>query len=147
MRLGALEGSKTMRSVFVLVLLLPLLAGCGGSSNFVPVSGRVTLNGKPLANVAVVFSPVGSRGNNDPGPSSGGVTDSDGRYTLTVTGRNTNGAVVGKHKVKFSPSQKDDSASDRSTKYKSPLPGKYARKLLEYDVPTGGTDKADFELK
>src|SRR5215470_13236777 len=88
--------------------LLPLLAalavgavGCG-NDQVAPVSGRVTLDGQPLANAAVTFQPVRTEGKGNPGPGSGGFTDADGRYTLKVTGTEARGAVVGKHKVTIS---------------------------------------------
>jgi hypothetical protein len=123
---------------------LPLLAtlalwaaGCG-SGQFAPVSGRVTLDDKPLPNAAITFQPVAPKGESTPGPGSGGFTDADGRYTLKVIGPESRGAVVGKHKVRITPRQKG-----------KPLPAKYGGKdtILEFDVPAGGTDAADFQLK
>src|SRR2546426_3668999 len=128
--------------------LLPVLAalavGCG-SGSIAPVSGRVTLNNLPLANAAITFQPVAET-NQNPGPGSGGFTDSDGRYTLKIVGKETKGAVVGKHKVRISLVPKD-TEDDQPKKYKQ-LPAKYSGKdtQLEYDVPAGGTDSADFAL-
>jgi hypothetical protein len=137
-----------MRRLLVLALLLLLLGGCSsGPYKPVPVSGRLTLNGKPLANVVVLFTPVRTESNKDPGPGSGGVSDAEGRYTLKLSGSGSSGAVVGKHKVTFRPEQKDDSTTDKPVKTKTQLPTKWARKSQEIDVPAGGTDKADFELK
>src|SRR6516162_4504247 len=112
---------------FVPVLLL-LPAGCG-KSNYAPVSGRITMNGKPLANAAVVFSPIPDIGSSSAGPGSGATTDADGRYTLLITGTTTRGAVIGKHKVQQ-------------------LPPKYSGKntVLEFEVQRGGSTSADFDL-
>jgi hypothetical protein len=128
-------------------LLLALLAGCGGGSYKVaPVSGRVTLNDQPLANAAVLFQPVTVPGNNGPGPGSTGVTDADGRYTLSITGKDEKGAVVGKHKVRITLMQDSDSTDDEPKKHKR-LPAKYYRDTtLEWDVAAAGTDAADFKL-
>ncbi len=55
-----------------------LLSGCGGSSDqpeLGEVSGLVTLDGKPVVGVNVVFKP-------DVGRAAGGNTDADGKYTL-----------------------------------------------------------------
>jgi hypothetical protein len=135
-----------MRSLYVLAILLPLLAGCGGGPyNVAPVSGRVTVNGQALANAAITFQPYGE-GKTNPGPGSGGFTDSDGRYTLKLVGTDTRGAVVGKHLVKISLTHPDDSADDRPKRIKQP-PAKFnTKKKLEYDVPACGTDAADFQL-
>src|SRR5262249_16860770 len=85
------------------LLALPLLVtGCSqGPYQGAQVSGQVTLNGKPLANAAVLFQPVAVEGNINPGPGSYGVTDQEGRYTMVLVGKETKGAVVGKHKVRI----------------------------------------------
>jgi hypothetical protein len=134
---------------------LPLLAalavcavGCGGPHNTVSVSGRVTLDGQPLPKAAVTFQPVLTQGNSNPGPGSGGFTDTDGRYTLKLIGTETRGALVGKHKVRISlvPPEADP-ADDRPKPFKQ-LPAKYSgtNTKLEFEVPAGGTESADFAL-
>jgi hypothetical protein len=128
--------------------LLLLLAGCGGPYKAAPVSGRVTVNGKPLANAAVLFQPVATAGNNEPGPGSAGTTDADGRYTLSLVGKGSKGAVVGKHKVQITMmAQETDPSDDRPQRVKR-LPAGYSGRntKLEYDVPAGGTDAANFDL-
>jgi hypothetical protein len=134
-----------LRGYFVSVLLL-LPVGCG-KSNYAPVSGRITVNGQPLANAAVLFSPVPAQGSSSAGLGSGATTDSDGRYTLLITGTTTKGAVIGKHKVQVTLIDDRDSADDSPHKFKQ-LPPKYSGKntVLEYDVPPGGSTSADFDL-
>src|SRR5437762_3103919 len=44
--------------VFLAIAAQGNLIGCGRKANVAPVSGRVTLNGDPLANVAVNFGPL-----------------------------------------------------------------------------------------
>lgn len=141
-----------MRGRFLLLFpCLLLLAGCGGSS-VAPVSGTVTLDGKPLANATVVFQPDG--GGKEPGPASSGVTDANGRYTLRVVTGSTDGAVVGKHKVSITAYEGDvegqSSAPGKGDKVfaKALVPVEYnAQTTLTFEVPSGGTDKADFVLK
>jgi hypothetical protein len=131
-------------------LLVLLVAGCGGSSSLAPVSGRVTLNGQPLAKAAVVFQPIVAKGGtNDPGPGSGGFTDADGRYTLTQTGTKHKGAVLGKHKVQITRVPEESSSADDQPKKFKQLPSRYNGKTttLEFEVLKGGTDSADFPLK
>lgn len=66
--------------------------GCGdGRPGRVPVSGQVLIDGKPLEEASVRFSPSEGR-------SSLGRTDSDGRFTLTCYEKN-DGATLGKHRV------------------------------------------------
>jgi hypothetical protein len=132
-----------MRSLLFGSLFLVLLAGCGGDSHqYASVSGRVTLNGKPLSNAAVVFQPVVSGTDTSPASGSGGFTDADGRYTLTVTSNDKPGAAVGKHKVVITMRGDADLDDDRPRKFKR-LPAQN----LEFQVPSGGTDAANFELK
>jgi hypothetical protein len=131
----------------VLAFLALWSAGCrSGPFDTAPVSGRVTLNGKPLAGAAVMFQPV-AKGNHNPGPGSTGLTDEDGRYTLTVVGTGSKGAVVGMHKVRITMFQKDDSADDQPKPVEQ-LPARYRQKdtVLECDVPADGTTSADFVL-
>ena len=82
----------------VLPLAAVLIAGCSGGPKLVPVTGRVTMNGTPLKNVKVEFHPDPDAG--AIGPSSTGITDGDGNFTLTCAARgNAAGAVVGRHRV------------------------------------------------
>jgi hypothetical protein len=77
------------------------LVGCGGLK-LVPVSGKVTLNGKPLAGVGVSFNPDASKGNNARVSCTGRV-NAQGQYTLTTTGVQGSdsgaGAPLGWYKV------------------------------------------------
>jgi hypothetical protein len=128
--------------------LLVLVVGCRNEPYKVAhVSGRVTLDGQPVPNAAIVFSPVATKDNNEPGPDSGARTDADGRFTLTLTGTSRAGAVVGKHKVRITLIQDSNSSDDLPKQYKK-LPGKFSGKntILEFDVPASGTSAADFKL-
>ena len=89
---------KLAGSVFVplrrLILLTAglLLSGCGSAGpDLVPVSGTVTLDGKPLANAHVTFEPHN-------GASSIAMTNSQGEYSLVFPG-NRVGALPGEHRV------------------------------------------------
>ena len=61
--------------------LAALLAGLLGGPPLAEVSGKVTMNGKPLKNVKVDFHPDPDKGTN--GTGSTGTTDEDGKFTLT----------------------------------------------------------------
>ena len=69
------------------------LGGCGGVKR-VPVAGTVTLDGKPLSDVVLVFSPDASKGNNAQISCTGPVKD--GRYELQTVGitRSASGSGV-----------------------------------------------------
>jgi len=73
-------------------MLLAALAGCGGGGlDLVPVSGTLRLDGRPVEDAAVMFSPVDGR------PVASGTTDAQGTFRLTTT--NKPGALVGEHRV------------------------------------------------
>jgi hypothetical protein len=139
-----------------LALLVALLAalGCAGEGYKVaPVSGRVTLDGKPLAKAHVHFAPVGTKDRIAPGPTSQGQTDAEGRYTLTLDSNRRPGAVVGLHKVyiitvdtQVTPGERPDAGAP--PKRREILPEKYNQDtILTCEVPARGTDSANFDLK
>jgi hypothetical protein len=75
------------------LLLFVLLAGCSKSGPEVaPVSGHVTLDGRPLENADVVFQPEGAKS------PSYGRTDAEGYYELGYK-RGVPGAIIGEHTV------------------------------------------------
>lgn len=84
--------------VLSLVGLLPLI-GCGQPGPvLVPVQGRITLDGKPVSEHVVTFSPIGNtQGNGAMGP-----TDEQGKFALTDV-RGETGAHVGDYKVHLYP--------------------------------------------
>jgi hypothetical protein len=133
----------------LLFVSVSLAAGCGGggAAKLAPVSGRVTLDDKPLPNASVTFVPEHMDPDKDPPPSSVGVTGPDGRYTLALnTEGKAAGAVVGKHKVMIIlvPGETPDT---KPTFHKQ-LPIRYHRNTeLRCDVPEGGRDDANFNLK
>lgn len=81
-----------------LVLLLgSTLVGCSGGDGSAglpthPVTGKVTQNGSPVADVKVTFSPEGKL------PAAFGRTGTDGTFTLTTYDAG-DGAVEGTYKV------------------------------------------------
>ena len=77
-------------------VVLPALAGCGPTFQYAEVEGTVTLDGRPLSGVKVVFYPEAE--GPEQLPYATGVTDDGGVYRLTaVTGKP--GALVGKNLV------------------------------------------------
>jgi hypothetical protein len=135
----------TRCACLVSVVLALLLAGCKGQSyRIAPVSGRVMLDNKPLPKASVQFVPV------DKGlPGSAGLTDADGRYSLSLTsGSQEEGAVVGKHKVVILLGAQGGSDGGTKPILHKQLPQRYNRKTeLECDVPADGRDNANFDLK
>ena len=82
---------------FCLFALAVVVAGCGVQSRTSPVSGVVTLDGKPLAGASLHFVPQGS------GRDSTGESDASGQFTMS-TFKPRDGVVPGTYKVVVSPS-------------------------------------------
>jgi hypothetical protein len=87
------------RCICVAALALLATSGCSGAPQLGDVTGTVTLEGKPLSGVQVVFSP--DVGKDDDGRSSIAITDQSGSYHLQFDDRKSPrpGAIVGKHKI------------------------------------------------
>jgi hypothetical protein len=139
-----------MRSRWLVYLAVTCAAGCSGSKKFAPVSGKVTLNGDPLANATVSFQPIAKEGSIEAGPGSTGTTNDKGEFSLTVaTGER--GALVGKHRVIISSLNAKSGTEDRrgGPELFDKVPQRYAPgepNALVFEVPAGGTDKAEFPL-
>lgn len=137
--------SNSVRASLVAVFALAV-AGCAPGTKSVPVSGVVTLDGKPLPEAHLTFQPATE--GKIAGAGSFAFTDSSGAYSLRTVDGDQPGAVVGKHRVEINlvtPSYDGDPAQRPPNKS---LPAKYNRQTeLQFDVPGGGTDKANFELK
>ena len=122
-------------------LFLATAIGCGGD-NLVPMSGSISLNGKPFEDVYVVFEPV----EGDASQISTGKTNETGAYVLTNTSGKA-GCRVGEHKVLLTtvpPNAMDD---ERTPLPKDRIPSRYQTDPLKFEVPDQGTDNADFDLK
>jgi hypothetical protein len=121
--------------------LLVAALGCGGDK-VVPVSGTISLNGKPLPDAYVVFESV----EGDASKNATGVTDDDGVYSLAIAdGRE--GCRVGAHRVMMTTVPPDAMDDERTPLPKDKIPQRYQTKPLTFDVPPEGTQDADFELK
>src|SRR5262249_8279350 len=79
--------------------LVWLSSGCGGGAKLTPVSGRVTMNGKPLTSGYVNFRPNKTKGNTFGGEPIGEI-NAQGEYTLQTKGKP--GAPLGAYKVTVS---------------------------------------------
>ncbi|MCL2346745.1 MAG: hypothetical protein FWC50_00645 [Planctomycetaceae bacterium] len=95
---------KTKPYFVVLTLLAALffVAGCPGNSGprVYLVTGKVTLDGEPLPDATLIFSPVSQSGT---ALSASGRTNADGVYFIqTTTGKPQGGTTPGEYKVCFS---------------------------------------------
>lgn len=99
--------SRTIQVACIFWLIACVSAGCGGSGIAEPelatVTGVVTVDGAPGANLIVTFEPQVKDPQNQKnvGAPSTAQTDDEGTYELNYKGRK--GAVVGKHIVRIVP--------------------------------------------
>ncbi len=108
------------------------LVGCGGGPAVAPVSGKVTYKGNTVEGGSLIFSPVGEK---NPGKPAQGDVKSDGSFTLQ-THSPGDGALVGRHRVSYTPPQVKPSEVPNV----DPPPPKYmglAPKEAEVEVKVG----------
>lgn len=103
-----------------------LLCGCGVGPSDSPelgdVSGTITVDGKPKANLTVSYLPENGNGR----PASG-TTDENGYYELRYSFTET-GTKVGKNVVRISslePESDDDGDLTDAAEFVDPIPAKY----------------------
>lgn len=125
---------RATRRLILVVSALWLACGCSRTDRppLGTVTGTVMLDGAPLPNALVLFTPEG------PGRTSRGITDAEGRYSLTFL-RDIPGANLGRHSVRIT------TARDGHGRRES-LPAKYhAKSTLTADV-AAGSNSIDFPL-
>ena len=117
-----------------MLLLICVAAGCGKSGPEVaPVKGRVTLDGRPLSTVDIVFQPEDGK------PPATSRTDEEGNYELLYK-RGQNGAPVGQHTVRV--------ALTSGIVAKPPnIPAKYNTASELHREVKSGNNEIDFDLK
>jgi hypothetical protein len=124
----------------ITALLSLFLTGCGGSETpeLADVTGTVTLDGRPMANLLVSFNP-------EKGRASDGVTDQDGKYQQKYL-FDTPGATLGNHKVVITTYIVEDD-SPEALKAKEKIPKRYNKNTeLKAEVKPG-PNVINFELK
>lgn len=129
---------------FVAALALVALVGCGpGGPDIATVEGTVTMDGKPLANAAVVFIPEAG------GRPAGSRTDAEGKYNLNFSG-GRKGTIPGVNKVRISTKSDPSEDADGNPVPAAPetIPMEYNQETtLTFTVVDGEKNVADFPLK
>lgn len=144
------------REACILIFITAAMAvGCGDSRfEYAPVSGKILLDGQPVAGARVVFMPQSSSDDGEAGPYSNGETNEQGHYVLNTTTENAmRGAVVGSHRIIVStkkahldPNDPDIEIIDVQESIPYPYYD-YRRTTLEFEVTLEGSDSADFSLE
>ena len=120
-----------------------LLGGCSESLEFGQVTGTVTLNGKPLNDVLVMFLPEPRE--DGTGAHSESVTDSSGKFELIYSAdAETPGAVVGPHRVVIEDILAENTRDRRLPIRIHPSYSSAAHTPLKYEVKPG---EQSFELE
>jgi hypothetical protein len=136
-------GARVVGCVALIGVMIGLVAtGCGARIKSVPVSGRVTLEDQPLANVAVNFSPL--TGGQQDAFATYGKTDQEGRFTLRLADNDQPGATAGKNRVTFHESTGAAESDGAAPMTPLKLPPKARDGTMTYEVPAEGTANADF---
>src|SRR5262249_7785923 len=137
----------------VLTVLGVAFVGCSSEPyQIAQVSGRITMDGKPVEKAVVMFQPVAPKGNLNPGPGSFGITDADGRYTLELVGLKKKGVAVGHHKVRIENyTEPEDTTDDRPNRRRAKpavvIPTRYYYESpFEFDVTPSGSNDANFDM-
>ena len=118
--------------------LVMVLSGCGGGPNLGYVTGKVTMNGQPVANAEVEFQPVDNQ------RASTGATNAEGVYELNFTAHKK-GVLVGEHIVRISAGERDGDDEDARAK-PATIPEKYNSKSELKRTVKSGSQEFDFEL-
>jgi hypothetical protein len=121
-----------------LLALLPTLVGCG-EANTALVSGTVTVDGKPIRQGAITFTPVDGEG------WTAGSPIKDGAYSARVPATVLK-VVISMPKVVGTKKIYDTPDSPEMPITKEALPERFNTKTELQIEPTAGTMHQDFEL-
>lgn len=123
------------------ILPLLLLVGCNRGPELAPVSGRITLDGQPLAVAQLIFQPDARNS-----ASSYGLTDEGGHYELRY-GRERLGALVGSHTVRIRAATELTGPKGGTILRPQILPPRYnSQSELHREVKSGVDNQFDFDL-
>ena len=124
---------KFAHIVILTCLNLSLLCGCGSDlPPIAPLTGTVTMDGKPYANGSLVFTPTNG------GRPSLAATDENGKFKAMYNLK-TSGALIGQHKVTFEPGGEVE--QDEFKPYAPPAQN-FKVAPSEITVEAGGTEVA-----
>jgi hypothetical protein len=141
---------KTQLCSWLLLGVLCLLpTGCGSSKypKTVSVSGKVTWQGKPLANGSVAFIPANASGG-EPSRSAGGEIGPDGVYRLSSF-RSRDGVMPGEYRVTVESYISQPTHAESDKPYVWRIPQRYAKPAesgLTFTVPADASGRLVFDI-
>lgn len=130
---------QMVASLGLIAIFFLLAPGCGGRSDLGLVDGKVTLDGKPLADAFVEFVPKSS------GSVATGRTDQNGEYSMMFS-RDVKGASIGENIVRISTYDVRDEGG-KEVHIPERIPTKYNSKSEQVVTVEQGRNRLDFDLK
>ena len=124
-----------LKAISLFVGLCVALSGCG-SEKLAKVAGTVVHKRMPVTGGTLIFSPMGKT---NPGRPASAEINPDGTFVLGTV-RTTDGALVGRHRVTFTPPPQQLTEEQRSNpNYIAPPPAYMGLtpKTAEVEIKTG----------
>ncbi len=147
--------SNLIRSRLALAIIAASLSatvtGCSKKAADVPVTGHVTVNGKPAAGATVVFHPVSATKDSSTALPVGRV-DEKGDFQVSIP-KSEDGTVASEYRVTltwFVSTATKQTAEGESMPLRNQLPEKYSRTEttpLTTTVKPEGTEPVSFDIK
>ncbi len=133
------------------LLIVVLLAGCQEARNVANVSGRVTLDGQPVADVLVHFqpqvAPAEAAKKTTDAIDSSGITNAEGRFELRLADSDKLGAGGQACRAVLRPRALPlPRMRALPQRRRSRFPARYSDGSKTFEVSADGTDQANFEL-
>jgi len=123
----------------IALMLLGLAPGCG-NKNLGKVQGTVKLNGKPLKDAMVTFTPVKG------GRPAAGRTDAEGRYEL-IYSRDHEGALIGENTVRITTFQQVMDEDEKERTIPEVVPPRYNVSSELKATVERGSNEFNFDLE
>jgi hypothetical protein len=127
-KISHIRRSHASTSIALAGLLLSLTAGCDQGPQMVPVTGTITLEGKPLPTASVMY--VLKAG----GPPVTAVTDEQGKYNLSTTVEG-DGALEGDYQVAIVAYRVSGVSADPASDPSVQLPGAMGGERVVWIAP------------
>jgi hypothetical protein len=123
-------------------------AGCS-SPSAAPVEGTVTLDGAPLADAYIMLVTY-EGAEKEPAKALGpftGRTDAQGHYALGPVDNPGGGVPVGSYRLSITTAHSDSAGEEGAVAPPERVPEPYRSGNVQFDVPDGGNQSADFDLQ